>query len=169
MGEERLAFILAPYMKHRGVSFGMKGSSMSIHDAFGLVRITSRINLCDKALHMETSSPTSDVNVVERTIVDCAFKEAPVAVCQQFEAFCNGICEAIDPSYEFAYDRMMTKGDKTCHWTIKKKGEVKEKEKGEVAADDPARILAIRYAKGEIAKEELQERMNNLKELGLVR
>jgi hypothetical protein len=163
LGEERVASMLAPYMKHRGASFGLKRSSAS-HGAFDLLRITSSICLIDGALHMEPSSTLPELNMVERTIVDCPFREAPVAVCQQFEAFCNGICEAIDPDYKFAYDCMMTKGDKTCHWTIRKKGEAtKEKAKEEGTADDPIKRLTNKYIDEEIAKEEYEEKMAIIK------
>jgi hypothetical protein len=156
LGEERAASMLAPYMKHRGASFGLKGSTTSGHGVFDLMRITSRLDLCNKALHMKISDNVSDVRVVERTIVDCPFREAPVAVCQQFESFCNGVCEAMDPDYEFVYDRMMTRGDKSCHWTIRKKGEA-TKEKEGVAEDDAFKTLKLRLAKGEITPEQYRQ------------
>jgi hypothetical protein len=165
LGEESVATMLAPYMKHRGVFFGLKGSSVPSHGVFDLMRISSRIDLCEEALNMESLHAESDVNMVERTIVDCPFREAPVAVCLQFEAFCNGICEAIGPDYQFTYDRMMTKGDKTCHWTIRKKKEAGKGLINEVGTpDDPAKMLAMRFAKGEITEEEFRKKMAVLKE-----
>ena len=54
----------------------------------------------------------------------------------------------VDPRFEFAYDRMMTKGGKTYHWVIRQKGaQVKEKPKEEAPSKDPAKILAPRFAK----------------------
>jgi len=65
---------------------------------------------------------------------------------------------------------MMTKGDKTCHWTIKKKGElVKEKLKEEAPSDDPVKMLAMRFAKGEITEEELEKKVAHLRKLGLMK
>jgi len=57
-----------------------------------------------------------------------------------------------------------SKGDSTCHWVVRKKGEsAKEKPMETKTSDDPAKILAIRYAKGEITKEEYEEKMAIIK------
>lgn len=159
LGEERVAIILAPYMKHRGVSFGLKGSSTSSQGGFGSARITARVDLCDQALHMEASSTTSDGGTLERTIVDCPFKEAPVQVCQQIEAFCNGVCEALDPEYEFSYDRKMTAGASDCHWTIRRKAASRDESGSKVCSlnMDGLRALAKKYAQGEITKKEYDD------------
>jgi hypothetical protein len=117
---------------------------------------------------MKTSLSSSNIMVDERTIEECPFKDAPAQVCSQLEAFFNGICEAIDPSYEFAYDRMMTKGDKTCHWMIRKKGEAeKMKVKGEAASDDPVKRLTNMFIEGDITEEEFRKKLAVLKELKL--
>jgi uncharacterized membrane protein len=63
---------------------------------------------------------------------------------------------------------MMTKGDKTCHWTIRKKGEAaKEKIKEESPSDDPVKMLTTMYIKGEITEEEFRKKMAVLKEFKL--
>jgi hypothetical protein len=90
--------------------------------------------------------------------------------CQLVESINDSICKSINSDYEFRYDSMMTKGADKCVWTVRKNGDaVKEKPKGEAKMDDPVKMLAMRYAKGEIAKEELEERLENLKRLGLVK
>jgi hypothetical protein len=157
---------LATYMHHSGVSIGMR-----LIEKYGAFADDDTLLSYIESLwlmHHPSSGFTRSPSALECTVEDCPFSSSPPEICLQYQAFFNGLLEALDSSYEFAYDRMMTKGDKTCHWTIRKKGE-SEKAKDDVATDDPAKILAIRYAKGEISKKELQERMNNLKELGLVR
>jgi len=48
----------------------------------------------------------------------------------------------------------MTKGDKTCHWTIRKKGgPLREKS----TEDDALRTLRLRFAQGEITPEQYRE------------
>jgi predicted hydrocarbon binding protein len=107
----------------------------------------------------------SDGESAQKAIIECPLSNCPSELCLQLESFLSGVCESIDPSYEFVYDRMMTKGDKTCHWTIKKKSELaKEKPKVEVPPDDPAKTLAMRFAKGEITEEEFARKMAFLKE-----
>jgi uncharacterized membrane protein len=65
---------------------------------------------------------------------------------------------------------MMTKGDKTCHWTISKKGEAaREKAKDEATTDDPVKTLTMRFARGEITEEELERKLAHLRKLGLVK
>jgi hypothetical protein len=112
-------------------------------------------------LHRRTSQMNINGNLIECTISDCPFAGTGVMdICLQYQAFFNGICEAIDPCYEFAYDRLMTKGDKTCHWTIRKKGAAKEKPQGE-AAKEPGEtafeLLKKRLVKGEITPEQYRQ------------
>jgi uncharacterized membrane protein len=57
---------------------------------------------------------------------------------------------------------MMTKGDKNCHWVIKKSLVTGDKEHHE----DPLRILAIRLAKGEISDDEFEKKKTILKRAG---
>jgi hypothetical protein len=168
LGEEKAAIVLGPYMKYSGVSYGLKASSFQ-HEESGQVRINRCLIEITESLQMKASPPASSDNIGEWTIIECPFKDAPIQVCRQFESFCNGICEAIDPSYEIAYDRMMTKGDKTCHWVVRKKGKpTQEKSKEEAPSEDPAKALAMRFAKGEITDEELEKKLAQLRRLGLL-
>lgn len=51
----------------------------------------------------------------------------------------DDVCEAIVPRCEFAYDRMMSKGDANCHWVVRKKtGHDQEKTK-----EDTPKIVRI--------------------------
>jgi len=123
-----------------------------------------------QAMHQRKGEVRKQTGNADCEIMECPFSGSPSESCLQYEAFFNGICEAIDPSYEFAYDRMMTKGDKTCHWTIRKKGElVKEELKEEAPSDDPVKMLAMRFAKGEITEEELEKKVAHLRKLGLMK
>jgi len=162
---ERLRF----YMRHSGMSLGFRLSNqLMLHERRkeSMVKIIELI----QQLHQRKWDLMNTMDSAEATIHECPFASgAPPEVCSQYEAFFNGICEVLDPEYEFTYDRMMTKGDKTCHWTIRKRGEsskMKDEEAG--LSEDPGKILAIRYAKGEITKEELEERIKNLRKLSLV-
>jgi predicted hydrocarbon binding protein len=74
----------------------------------------------------------------------------PETICMNFQSFFKGMVSALNPDYEFAYSRMITKGDNECHWTIKKKQSSRQ-------VDDPLKVLKLRFAKGEITKEEYEE------------
>jgi hypothetical protein len=95
---------------------------------------------------------------IEKIIHSCPFEDVSYEVCKHLEGMLNGICEAINPSYEFAYDRMMTMGDKSCHWTIKKKESMIEKPESQVAdKDEMLRKLKWRLTNGEITPEQYKE------------
>ena len=53
---------------------------------------------------------------------------------------------------------MMTNGDKTCHWTIRKKGKTAGKKViHEIAQDDALSALRLRFAKGELTPEQYRQ------------
>jgi len=88
-------------------------------------------------------------------IVECPLSSAPPECCDQVEAFWNGMVQSFDPELRFAYERMMTKGDESCHWTIKRKGTIELQKPNEKMEDEEAlRILRRRFALGEINEEE---------------
>jgi predicted hydrocarbon binding protein len=146
-------------MRLYGLSVGLRArgrmpkqsGATAIHDIAKLI----------SALQQRKGEIVLKDNRAEGTVMECPFAgSAPPEVCLQYQAFFNGICEAIDPDYEFVYDRMMTKGDKTCHWTIRKKdatgraGAASSKGNDCMAA---LKSLAFKYAQGEIAKDEYDE------------
>jgi hypothetical protein len=91
-------------------------------------------------------------NEVSNEITDCSHQLMCGEQCKQYEAFCKGIVSAINPNFEFDYDKMMTHGSKTCHWVLRKKFN-----SGIKPADNPLDVLRMRFAKGEISKEEFKE------------
>jgi hypothetical protein len=158
---------LAPYMRLSGLSLGTRMANLADTSESGEGRLTTAVKLI-QSLHRMKGDTISDNNTTEGEVHECPFSSSPSEMCLQYQAFFNGICEAIDPSYEFAYHSMMTKGDKTCHWTIKKKGEAgKEKHKEESPSDDPVKMLTTMYIKGEITEEEFRKKMAVLKEFKL--
>jgi hypothetical protein len=107
---------------------------------------------------------------IEKEIKECPLKNGLPEQCKHLEGVFAGVCEAIDPDYEFTYDRMMTKGDQSCHWTVRKKVYVADsKLRDDVQSENPARILASRFAKGEISLEEFEHSMESLKKHQVVK
>jgi len=147
---DRLQF----YMRHSGMSLGIRlADRLNSHQR----KVDSTVDLVMliQDLHQRKVEFTMEKDSIGCDVIQCPFSGSPPEICLQYQSFFNGICEAIDPSYEFAYDRMMTKGDKTCHWTIKKKGEAwREKVIQEIAEDDALKALRLRFAKGEITPEQ---------------
>ena len=154
-------------MRLYGLSMGLRARGWMPKDSRAIA-IYDVVQLISE-LHQRKSEIVLEDEGAAGTVGECPFAgSAPPETCLQYESFFNGICEAIDPSYEFAYDRMMTKGDKTCHWTIRKKGELaKEKTIKEATPDDPIKLLTTMYIKGEITEEDFRKKLAVLKELKL--
>ena len=120
------------------------------------------------ALGQEYKRLEDSTDFVRTEIEGCALADGPIEACKQFELLANGVCKSFDPSLEIIYEKMRTKGDKTCHWVIGKKGELlKEKPNGKTPSSGnnerkkALKALAFKYAQGEITKDEYDE----LKEL----
>jgi hypothetical protein len=169
-GGDFASVITRPYMEHSGISHGLHYRNSSKNDPNNNLRsITNCISSCELSLHMKGDAAIMSMADSEGTITECPFKDAPPEVCAQFESFCNGICEAIDPEFEFRYDRMMSRGDKTCHWTIRKKmgsaiGGKNEEAVTSTVSDDPFKALKLRFVQGEITEEEYRRMKKELEE-----
>jgi len=169
MGSERTLELALPQAKELGVKVGNhliggsggNGNIQTIREKLDFLSL----------LQGQTGTPAIFTgSVLEREITECPYKGSPPEVCKQLEAIYNGVCEAINPDYEFAYDRMMSKGDKTCHWVVRKRGQpAKEKSKEEAPSDDPTKMLAMRFAKGEVSLEEFEKNIASLRMHGLIK
>lgn len=163
-GSKRTTSMLRPYMKLSGTSFGLRylRSSGSVTERIDTVN--EFIGLCNNLLQMKGEDARIVEGGWERTISECPFKDTSTEIYDQFESFCAGGCEAINPDYEFSYDRKMTKGDKSCHWVIRKRTNGTTENTGNIApSEDPSRILAVRFARGELSEEEFDSRMAMLR------
>jgi hypothetical protein len=150
--------ILLSYMRHSGTSFGLRYLRSTPHGECSIDKIKECIGLGNKALQMKGDEASMIEGGFERNIIECPFKDAPQEICMQFESFCQGICEAIDPGYEFRYDRMMTCGDKTCYWMIKKKNQLTLADENKNAISESSlEILKKRLAKGDLTLDEYRE------------
>jgi len=98
---------------------------------------------------------------------ECPYSGELSEMCQLFQCFYDGLLEEINPEFIMRNSTIMTKGDKTCHWMIRRKGGADKEKVKEVTLDDPAKMLAMRFAKGEITEEEFRKKLAVLKELKL--
>jgi hypothetical protein len=134
-----------PLMKSRGTEH-----SASLGLAKGKVDQTiSEIERIQTSLAMVGRREVEKDGVTKGTIRECPFKDAPPEICGQFEAFCNGMCEAVDPRMHFSYQSSMAKGDKECVWEIRMATSHGQKE-----ISDPLQVLKLRFARGEISEEQ---------------
>ena len=170
VGTDRALDTLLPSMKSIGISASKKFLLGEVLGDAPLEFISEAIDRFGDTLLQEGTVEVDDQGLTHKEINQCPFASAPFEICLQYEAFCQGVCSFLNPGYEFAYDRMMTRGDKTCHWTIRKKGElVKEKTKGEVTSEDPTKALGLRLARGEISLEEFEKTIASLKKHDVIK
>jgi len=160
VGPQRTLEIVVPMARETGLRIGtmIKGGTNGKDD---LSTIEGAITLLVSPWGLQQGGTPAIVTTlgIEKEITECSCKGASPEVCQQFEGVLKGICEAINPDYEFSYDRMMSKGDASCHWVVRKK----EKPSGESTSEDPARALALRFGRGEISHEEFDRSMELLR------
>jgi predicted hydrocarbon binding protein len=127
IGSERTLELALPQARELGVKVGKNliggsggnGNIETIRDKLDYL----------SSIQNQIGTPTILTSTgLEKEIKECPYKGSPPEVCKLLAAISNGVCEVINPDYEFAYDRMMSKGDSTCHWVVRKKREP-EKEK----------------------------------------
>jgi hypothetical protein len=169
VGAGKALSLLQPMMRESGRAYVARmagrtpkaeSSAQRIHDLIDLVQ----------SLHQQKVAVNPKGEGVEGTVTECPFSSSSPEICLQYEAFFNGVCEVIDPDYSFAYDRTMAGRDKTCHWTICRKGSRgREKSQGSLPTDDPSKTLANRLAKGEISEEEFDRKMALLRKHQIVK
>lgn len=164
-GPEEAARKLSFYMRHSGLSVGTRiATEFDLHDADAgtLAKIMMLLN----NLHKREGTVTLDGDEVRGSATKCPFSDAPREVCLQYEAFCNGICEAINPAHEFAYTKTMTNGAPECTWAIRKKGQHRvEVVKEEKLKANALKALTMKYAQGEISKKEYDEMRTILEDI----
>jgi len=160
LGAKSAAEKLRAYMRHSGLSYGIKVARELKDFERGLQPLGRIIGALNDG-HMRKGPRKSTADAIDQEVRECPFSQAPPEMCLQYEAFFNGICEAIDPSYEFAYDRMMTDGDESCHWVIRRKGAAPGAPQKKDPDDELLRRLKSRLVEGEITPEQYRQ----LKEL----
>lgn len=166
-GGEHVTRKLSPYMRHSGMSMGLR-----FVNQYGIGSDHESIMNTIKAfwlVHHEKSKFDLNNSSLECTIEDCPFKDGPVELCNQYRQFFNGLLETMNPDYEFSYDHMMTMGEGTCHWTIRKKGLGKEDSVKGMPSDDLVLRLTNRFIDGEITEEEYERKLALLRKHDLVK
>ncbi|MGD1060821.1 MAG: hypothetical protein ABR879_05130 [Methanomassiliicoccales archaeon] len=145
IGSQRTLELVVPAARNTGLRLGTK----LMRDAGGkkdLLALRDGLDCICSPLSQIASSALVTESGIEKEITECPFKQwfppnwqsaAPQPeICAQMEAVLSGVCEAMNPDYEFAFDRMMSKGDKTCHWVVRKKAVGKGTGQQEPMSDD---------------------------------
>ncbi len=133
IGSERTLELALPQARELGVKIG-KNLMGGVGGSGDIKTIREKLDFLS-LLQGQTGNPARLTSTgLEREIKECPYKGSPPEVCRQLEAIYDGVCEAIDPEYEFVYDRTMSGGDVVCHWVVRRRAEHgKEEAKGEVS------------------------------------
>jgi hypothetical protein len=143
-----------------GLSLGKQFTQELGFEKGNFAEVESCISTLCKVLGQEGTINESVNRQFIGETVECPLKSSPPEVCELLETFKGGMVASIDPDSELVFDRMMTKGDKSCHWTIRKRGKAlttgpeirsfSEKE-------EMLKSLKWRLVRGEISKMEYEE------------
>jgi predicted hydrocarbon binding protein len=120
IGSQRTIELGEQLSKETGIKLGTKWKEES-GNLQDLDMVKEKLGYIHNILNQKGEPVTVTGSNIEREIVDCPFKGALPEQCKHLEGVFNGVCEAINPEYEFSYDRMMSKGDHSCHWVVRKK------------------------------------------------
>jgi hypothetical protein len=156
LGARSAAEKLRSYMRHSGLLYGIM-LSKDLKDEDKGIQLLGRVIGALNDGHMRKGSRMATTDMVEEEVRECPFSHAPPEICLQYEAFFNGICEAIDPSCEFSYDRMMTDGDESCHWAIRRKRTSPISPSEKDPNEELLRRLRSRLVEGEITPEQYRQ------------
>jgi predicted hydrocarbon binding protein len=120
LGPQRTDELGFPVARRTGKKLGTKlmGGSVGKGD---LKAIKEKMDFLNSILAQRGDPAVIDGSSIEKEIEECPFKNGLPEQCKHWEGVFAGVCEAINPEYEFHYDRMMSRGDHSCHWVVKKK------------------------------------------------
>jgi hypothetical protein len=169
-GSENTMALLGVPSRTMGEEFGDETKkALGIEDG-DAKEAESIVEALGSALGQEHNRLEDSAGIVRTEIHGCALADGPIEACRQFEWLAIGICESINPNLEITYDKMRTKGDKTCHWTIRKRGELsKESQKEGATSNDPSKRLANKLIDGEISEEEFERKMALLRKHSILK
>jgi hypothetical protein len=114
--------VLEQYFHQSGLAFGLKFREMLDVDEKDAERISAILDTCNGCLGRKVTAVWSSPEEVETIISECPFYNSPMEMRMQFEAFANGICEAINPGFEVVHPKAMCSGDAVCRRVVRRKG-----------------------------------------------
>lgn len=110
-----------------------------------------------ESIGQRTQTIKGSEHEVTGVVFECPFKDSPNEVCEQMEIIVNAVCKSIDPTAEFYYLKDTEPGKKKCSWVIRAGHRNEDKNVAETqkpSTGDPLKALTLKYAVGEITKDE---------------
>ncbi|HTY46798.1 MAG TPA: SHOCT domain-containing protein [Methanomassiliicoccales archaeon] len=97
-----------------------------------------------------------------REVSECPLAGAAVSPCDQIESFWKGACSVVAPEWHPKYERKMTTGAERCALVFERIASASSLTDEQKASIDPLESLKLRYAKGEITREQYREMRETL-------
>ncbi len=127
-GSEKTLGVLSPVGYGIGQEIGHKLVGQPARNRTDANSLGEMVRAMQRTYGQNTNYSVISRDMVENEITDCLAQNfSPYEACRQKEALFQGIVDAIDPDYEFLYDRMKTRGDANCHWVIRKRANQRPK------------------------------------------
>jgi hypothetical protein len=116
-------------MRPLGRKWGGELARVTAESGKDLSSLLSIFDTYNTIMGQEGRTVYTSTNKHETEITICPFSVAPAemgaqcgeAIGSQCEAFCNGICEAVNPDFELLFTSKMCAGGQCCHRVIRKK------------------------------------------------
>jgi hypothetical protein len=124
------------------------------------------IERCRRALNQQGATKRTPPGMTGET-TSCPFEGGPPELCAQIEDMLSAMCQKICPGSSFSYETMKTRGDKTCRWAVATPEGELPKINAQESPENPAMVLAMRLANGEISEEEFDRKIALLRKHGL--
>ena len=159
-GEEKSEDAIGGLAKRIGQEMGARVAKENLQWTESTESVGKLVRAMQNALGQRDNFVIVSESEVANEITDCSWSVFPShtdVMCKTFESFFKGMVSGINPDFELAYDRMITKGDKDCRWTIKGRPSSNK-------ISEPLKVLKMRLAEGEISEEEYKRLKQLLEE-----
>lgn len=165
LGPERAGETLRAYMRHSGLAHGLEIAERLGPRPWDAPMLAHLVALFNRN-HLKNDRGPGSPEPAGAEIDGCPFSQAPLEICLQYQAFFDGVMEALNPEYELAFEARVTDGDKACRWMIRRKG-ISERHghQSETPPQESIKRLTDMFIDGRITEEEFRWRLAILKEL----
>lgn len=119
-GEEKSKEVITDISQKIGQEIGTRLTKEHPDLKESVESVGTLVSAMQNALGQRNNFIVVSPNEVKNEVTDCSLSvHQDILCCIQYESLFKALVSAINPDFEFAYDKMISKGAKTCHWHIK--------------------------------------------------
>lgn len=117
LGRDKIMEILCARLRRLGTE---EVRDQTARDAVAIARVLMDFETC---FGMEPVLERAEADHVVRTIPTCPWSYFRPESCDVLAAWVQGICEGLNPNYEYVLTRAIPRGDDCCAWEIRRRPE----------------------------------------------